>query len=102
MYWLPQPTVASSKWDMIDMPGMAPGQGMMSDADMSALDRATGSTASKLFLTQMIQHHEGALAMAKTELGAGNNPLAVSLAGAIISGQSAEINQMRNLLAKMS
>src|SRR3954453_19026180 len=43
-----------------DMPGM---QGMMSGADMTALQNARGVEASKLFLTQMIAHHEGAITM---------------------------------------
>ncbi len=44
---------------MPGMPGMQPGQGMMSEQDMAALQNAQGVTASKLFLTQMIAHHQG-------------------------------------------
>lgn len=82
------------------MPGMnmGTGTGMMSDSDMSELDSATGLTASKLFLTQMIQHHEGAIGMAKNESRIGKSPEAMKLAKAIISSQSAEITTMRNLI----
>ncbi|PRC52993.1 DUF305 domain-containing protein, partial [Mycobacterium sp. ITM-2017-0098] len=40
--------------DMGQMPGMAGGDGMMSEADMTALQNAQGAEAGKLFLTQMI------------------------------------------------
>jgi len=82
------------------MPGMdmGTGTGMMSDADMSALDSASGLTASKLFLTQMIQHHEGAIGMATTENKVGKNSDALTLATGIISSQSAEISTMKKLL----
>jgi uncharacterized protein (DUF305 family) len=82
------------------MPGMdmGTGTGMMSDADMTALDSASGLTASKLFLTQMIQHHQGAIGMATTEKEAGKSGDALALATGIISSQSAEISTMKNLL----
>lgn len=82
------------------MPGMdmGTGTGMMSDADMTALYSASGLTASKLFLTQMIQHHEGAIGMATTENKAGKNSDALTLATGIISSQSAEISTMKKLL----
>ena len=54
-----------------DMPSM---QGMMSDADMTALQNAQAVEASKLFLTQMIAHHEGAITMAQTEIKDGQYP----------------------------
>jgi hypothetical protein len=40
------------------MPGMDGMAGMMSPEDMTALQNAQGVEASKLFLTQMIQHHQ--------------------------------------------
>ncbi|MGZ5397826.1 MAG: DUF305 domain-containing protein, partial [Mycobacterium sp.] len=50
---------------MSDMPGM---DGMMSEEDMAALKNAQGVEASKLYLTQMIKHHEGAITMAQNEI----------------------------------
>lgn len=41
------------------IPGTGPVQGMMSEQDMAALQDAAGAEASRLFLTQMIQHHQG-------------------------------------------
>lgn len=74
------------------------GTGMMSDQDMSALKDATGTEASKLFLTQMTQHHQGAIDMARKEVAAGKNTDAVTLANSIIKDQTAEIAQMQDLL----
>ena len=42
--------------------------GMMSEQDLQALEQAEGTDAARLFLTQMIVHHEGAVAMADTEI----------------------------------
>ncbi|MBC7517869.1 MAG: DUF305 domain-containing protein [Microbacteriaceae bacterium] len=81
--------------------GMDHGMGMMSDADMSALDSATGVAAAKLFLTQMMQHHEGAIAMATTEVSQGKNADAVALAKNIVATQTAEITAFKSLLAAL-
>ena len=47
------------------MPGM---DGMMSPADMDALNKAQGVQASKLYLTQMVEHHRVAISMAQNEI----------------------------------
>jgi uncharacterized protein (DUF305 family) len=80
-----------------DMPGMA-GHGMMSDQDMAALQEAQGAEASRLFLTQMIQHHEGAIMMAQQEIDKGQFPAAVTLARSIVSSQQQEITTMKAML----
>jgi uncharacterized protein (DUF305 family) len=81
-----------------DMPEM---QGMMSGADMTALQNAQGAEASKLFLTQMIAHHEGAITMAQTEIKDGQYPPAVDLAHAIVTSQQQEIDTMKGILATL-
>jgi uncharacterized protein (DUF305 family) len=73
--------------------------GMMSDEDIAALDAATGAGAERLFLEQMIQHHTGAIEMARTEVEDGKYPHAVAMAENIVSTQQAEIDQMEDLLA---
>lgn len=75
--------------------------GMMSDDDVSALDDASAQDAGELFLRQMIEHHTGAVEMARSEVEQGRNADAVALAESIISGQTAEIDQMRDVLAAM-
>lgn len=83
--------------DMGDMPG---GHGMMSEADMAALQNAQGAEASRLFLRQMIEHHKGAIMMAQEEIEIGQFPAAVEMARAIVSSQQAEIDTMQELLDK--
>ncbi len=75
--------------------------GMMSPEQLAALKAATGTEASKTFLTQMIAHHEGAVTMARKETTDGANPEAVALAKAIISAQEAEIQTMKDLHASL-
>jgi uncharacterized protein (DUF305 family) len=84
--------------DMKDMPGMA---GMMSPADMQALQNAQGVQASKLFLTQMIEHHRGAITMAQNEITNGQFPDAVALARSIATSQQKEIDTMNQILGTL-
>ena len=102
-----------SRWGNPPMPSMAPGEdhsghdmgqmsgdrmGMMSAEQMTALKNATGIEASRLFLTGMITHHEGAIAMAQTEIGNGQFPPAVDLARSIATTQQQEIDTMKGIL----
>lgn len=73
--------------------------GMMSADELKALDAAQGSEAARLFLEQMIAHHEGALVMARNEIASGQNSGAVDLGKAIVAAQEAEIKEMKDLLA---
>ena len=87
--------------DMGDMPGMGGGgHGMMSEADMAALQNAQGAEASRLFLTQMIAHHKGAIMMAQQEIDNGRFPAAVEMARNIVSSQQTEIDTMQAMLDK--
>ena len=72
--------------------------GMMSDDDMESLGTATGAEFDQMFLTMMIEHHTGAIEMAKTEQQDGENPDAIALAEKIEADQTAEIAQMEDLL----
>jgi len=85
---------------MGDVDGMDRG-GMMSGADMQALEDATGVEASRLFLEQMIVHHEGAIDMAQAEVDSGENADVIALAEDIIASQTAEITAMENILATL-
>lgn len=76
-------------------------EGMMSEADMAKLEAVQGTEAAKLFLSQMITHHEGAVTMAKAEAADGVNADAVSLSKVIVTAQEAEIVEMRNLLGAL-
>lgn len=80
--------------------GMAGMTGMMSADDMAALRKATGKDFDTMFLTMMVDHHKGAVEMAGTERAKGSYGPATSTAGAIVTGQNAEIKEMRELLGK--
>lgn len=85
-------------WGIPSAGEMNHGDGMMSAGDMAALEAAEGAEAARLFLEQMIVHHQGAIEMAETELTNGINPDVLELAEAIIDAQTAEIATMQELL----
>lgn len=90
--------------DMPGMPGMSgmPGMdGMMSEEDMAALQNAQGVEAAKLYLTQMVKHHQGAITMAQNEIKGGQYPDTVALARSIVTSQQQEIDTMNKILASM-
>jgi uncharacterized protein (DUF305 family) len=89
----------ADEWGIEEMSGMDHSMdGMMSDSDMQELDAAEGTEAEQLFLTQMIEHHTGAIDMAQTEIEDGENPDAIKMAEAIVSTQEDEISRMRALV----
>lgn len=77
--------------------GMENMPGMMSDDDMAGLEKATGAEFDQMFLTMMIEHHSGAIEMAKTEQAKGKNADAKALAKQIESAQTTEIADMKEL-----
>lgn len=78
-----------------DTPSMP---GMMNDEDLDELNGASGNPFDTMFLTMMIEHHEGAIEMAKTEKQKGAYEPAKKLADDIITAQTAEITQMKKML----
>ncbi len=78
------------------------GTGMMSAGEMTALDKATGTEFAKRWLTDMTEHHTGAVQMAQTETTSGQNADAKKLAASIISSQTAEIATMKQLLSTLA
>lgn len=82
------------------MAGMDHG-GMMSSGQMRQLESAMGTSADKVFLTLMPEHHQGTIDMARTEVATGLNPETKKLARSIISSQTAEITQMKTMLATL-
>ncbi|MEO3852727.1 DUF305 domain-containing protein [Streptomyces sp. B8F3] len=74
--------------------------GMMSAEDMKSLEKAKGAAFDTAFMEMMIEHHEGAVAMAETERADGSYAPAKKMAGQIISSQEAEIDAMKSMLDK--
>ncbi|GAB1688636.1 DUF305 domain-containing protein [Krasilnikovia sp. M28-CT-15] len=98
-----QPTPMPGMSGGMVMPGASHGPmaGLMSAADMKALEAASGAAFDKQFLTMMIAHHEGAIIMAQQEQAQGSNPDAKALAAKIVTDQQAEITTMQDMLKKM-
>jgi uncharacterized protein (DUF305 family) len=76
--------------------------GMLTAEQLVQLEKARGPEFDRLFLTFMIQHHEGALAMV-TELfstpGAGQDVYVFRFASDVEADQTGEIERMRTMLA---
>ena len=75
--------------------------GMLTPQQMSELAKASGSQFDRLFLQDMIRHHEGALVMVHDLLatnGAAQEPEVFQFASDIDADQRAEIARMRSLL----
>lgn len=72
--------------------------GMMSAQDMEMLQSSSGAQFDKLWLTLMIAHHRGAVAMAQDVLATSTNPQVRAMAQAIIDTQNAEIARMEAML----
>lgn len=88
---------------MESMPGMdhGSGDGMMSDADMEHFKGMKGTEFDKMFAEMMIEHHNGAISMAKDEQKNGKNADAVKMAGDIVKGQSSEVMQLKSILDRL-
>jgi len=80
----------------MDMSGSMPG--MMGTEDMQMLQGMSGAGFDRMFLQMMIEHHQGAIEMARTEQADGTNADAQALAGQIGNAQTAEITTMRSML----
>jgi uncharacterized protein (DUF305 family) len=81
--------------------GGAMAEGMMTEADMAEMERASGTDFDRLFLEMMVVHHEGAIAMAEELLADGRYPAAQELAEEVISVQRDEVEAMRALLERL-
>ena len=96
---------------MPEMPGMDMSQqpmlmpGMLTPRQMEALKKAKGAEFDQLFLTGMIQHHNGALIMVKDlfdTAGSGQDAELFNFTTDVDSGQRAEIRIMQTMLQKNS
>lgn len=74
--------------------------GMVSNEDMAKLRAANGAEFDAMWLEMMIAHHEGAITMAEQVRAESSNVEVTTLADAVISGQTAEITTMQQLLTQ--
>ena len=100
----PMPEMSS-----IGMPDMnmsshhTPMPGMLTPKQMDRLRKAKGAEFDHLFLTGMIQHHNGALVMVKNlfdTAGAGQDAELFNFTTDVDSGQRAEIRSMQTMLGE--
>ncbi len=78
--------------------------GMLNAAQMAQLDSARGRAFDSLFLTDMIQHHEGALIMVDTLFatpGAAQDEKVFKFATNVQADQTVEIDRMQQMLDQL-
>lgn len=79
--------------------------GMLTDTQMKQLDQARGREFDRLFLTYMIQHHRGAVAMVKQLFdtpGAGQDETVFKFASDVNVDQFTEIERMQKMLVSLT
>jgi uncharacterized protein (DUF305 family) len=78
--------------------------GMLTQEQLEELDAAQGAEFDRLFLTYMIQHHQGALTMVEQlfgTYGAAQGDMVFKIASDIGADQTSEIDRMRSMLREM-
>jgi uncharacterized protein (DUF305 family) len=78
--------------------------GMLTDEELAQLDRARGTEFDRLFLTAMIEHHEGAITMVDQlyrSPGAGQEENVFRFASDVYADQTTEIDRMQKMLATL-
>jgi len=100
-----QPGMQPMGGNSMNMPGMAMSDtlmpGMLTSEQLAELAKTSGDKFDKLFLADMIRHHEGALVMVKSLLGttgSGQEAEVFRFASEVDSDQRAEIARMNALL----
>ena len=87
------------------MPGMHQPMmpGMLTAEQLAKLDRARGPEFDRLFLTFMIQHHQGAITMVNDLFasGGGEEEVVYRFASDVFADQTTEIDRMQKMLAAL-
>jgi uncharacterized protein (DUF305 family) len=75
--------------------------GMLTPEQLGQLDKARGTEFDRLFLTFMIQHHQGAITMVNAlfSQGGGEEEVTYKFATDIFADQTTEIDRMQKMLA---
>ena len=78
--------------------------GMLSDAQLKQLDQSRGGEFDRLFLTFMIQHHQGAITMVNEVFaspGAGQDEFVFKFASDVYADQGTEIDRMQKMIINL-
>ena len=87
----------------MDQPMLMPG--MLTPAQMAQLDSARGPEFDRLFLTFMIQHHQGAILMVNqlfASPGGGEEEIVFRFASDVYADQTTEIDRMSRMLLALN
>ena len=76
--------------------------GTATPAQITELGAATGVEAERIFLRLLIAHHTGGIAMAQAAVAEARTPEVKTLAGAIVSSQTSEVQLLEQMLAARS
>lgn len=101
---VPEADPAGMRMKMGDMEHVMLMPGMLSEQQMKELDAARGVEFDRLFLTFMIQHHRGAIAMVRTlfgSRGAGQDETVFKFANEVEIDQTEEIARMQQMLLEL-
>jgi len=74
---------------------------MLTDAQLAQLDSARGQNFDRLFLNDMIQHHQGAITMVNELFGSkggGEEEIVFRFASDVYADQTTEIARMNHML----
>jgi uncharacterized protein (DUF305 family) len=102
---IPEATPGGMKMTMNGMEHMMLMPGMLTEEQMKQLDAARGPDFDRLFLTDMIQHHRGAVSMVKDlfgTYGAGQDETVFKFASDVNVDQTTEIVRMEKMLAAIN
>jgi uncharacterized protein (DUF305 family) len=89
MTWMGEPT------PLRQMPGLA------TEAQLDALETASGADADRLFLQLMRAHHEGGIHMAQFAASSGSNQRVRDLAARMAEYQRIEVNEYDQLMQRL-
>lgn len=101
---VPEPDPAGMKMKMGDTEHVMLMPGMLTPEQMAKLDAARGTEFDRLFLTFMIQHHEGAITMVRelfSAQGAAQDEIVFKFANEVEIDQATEIARMKQMLIEM-
>lgn len=101
---VPEPDPAGMKMNMGGTEHVMLMPGMLTPEQMTQLDSARGKEFDRLFLTFMIQHHQGAITMVRELFdahGAGQDERVFQFANDVQIDQETEIARMRQMLLEL-
>lgn len=101
---VPEPDPAGMRMTMGGTEHVMLMPGMLTPEQMAKLDAARGKEFDRLFLTSMIQHHEGAITMVRelfSSQGAGQDESVFAFANDVEIDQETEIARMKQMLLEL-